>query len=174
MTIIGTLLGVILVWRHEDKRTKKKELNDRIKIMDSVMNELEDNLTMAEENSGLFASNIENLKQQKTWLQSPTFFHESGWRYAQANGIASFIDIEVYKFIAGTYITITHMNAQFNAREGFRITNMAQSSFYDVLILFDQMLHEKSVRNVDRIKETIARLQEAKNNLIPKSQRQKS
>lgn len=168
IAIVATVVGVILVWWHEGKRTEKTEREKRVKTINLLINELEDNSMIAEENSLLFTSSIENLKQNKRLLLAPTSFNDSSWRIAQANGIASFVDTEAYKFTAGTYVTITHMNAQFNSREGFRISNMALTAFNDVLTTIDQLLQEKSMRLVDRIKETIARLREAKYNLIPK------
>jgi hypothetical protein len=168
MTIIGTLLGVILVWRREDKRTKKKELDDRIKTLNLLISELKDNLTIAEENAKLFAKSIDNVRQKKIVIVAPILFYDSGWRYAQANGIASFIAYEAYRFLTETYITLAHVNAQSNARESFRISNMALNTFYDILIAYDQRLQEKSASSVNVIKQAIVRLEEVLNNLIPK------
>jgi hypothetical protein len=168
IAIVATMVGVILVWWHEGKRTEKTERENRVKTTNLLINELGDNLMIAEENSLLFTSSIENLKQSKRLLLAPTLFNDSSWRIAQANGIASFVDTEAYKFISGTYVTIAHMNAQFNAREGFRISNMALTAFNNILTAIDQQLQAKSMGLVDRIKETIARLREAKNDLVPK------
>jgi hypothetical protein len=163
--IIATVVGFILSTLFERRRSEKTERHNRIKTINLLVGELKDNLMIAEENLALFTSSIQNLKQKGVLLLAPTFYFDSSWHIAQANGIDSFIDSEAYKFLAGTYVTIAHMNVQFNARESFRINNMALSSFHNILTSYDQLLQQKSTLNMDRIKQTLAKLEEVKKGL---------
>jgi hypothetical protein len=167
--IIATTVGFILSTLYERRRSEKTEHDNRIKTVNLLVSELKDNLKIAEENLGLFTSNLQNLTQRAMSLIAPTFYFDSSWRIGQANGIASFIDGDTYKFLAETYVTITYMNAQFSARESFRIGNMALSSFQSILATYDQILQQKSALNIDRIKQAITKLELKK----PETQEQK-
>lgn len=163
--IIATVVGFILSTLYERKRNERTERSNRIKILNLLVSELKDNLTIAEENAKLFALSMDSLRQKRIVIVAPTLFYDSGWRIGQANGIASFIDYEAYRFLTETYITLTHVNAQFNARESFRISNMALNTFYDILIAYDQRLQEKSESSVNVIKQATIRLEEAQKKL---------
>lgn len=158
--IIATAVGFVLSMLYERKRSKKIEYDNRKKTLSLLRSELEDNLTIAEENLELFASNIGNLPEKKTSILAPTLYHESSWHVARANGIMSMLDNESYKFVAETYITLGHMNTQFSARENFRINNMALSNYHNILMAYDTTLQEKSVLNIERIKKTVEKLRE--------------
>ncbi|MCJ7632918.1 hypothetical protein MUP77_11075 [Candidatus Bathyarchaeota archaeon] len=158
--IIATVAGFILTSLNERRRSKKADRDSRIKIMNLLLNELKDNLEIAEENLKLFAFSLESTKENKRLVIAPTLFHDSSWRMAQASGIALFTDNEVYKFLTETYITMTFMSTQFGARESFRMNNMALSNFNDVLTTYDQVLQERSISTVGVIKQSITKLEE--------------
>lgn len=158
--IIATVVGFILTSLNERRRNKKTERDNRIKIINLLLNELKDNLEMAEENLKLFALSLESTKKNQRLVIAPVLFYDSSWHMAQASGIALFIDTEAYKFLTETYITMTFMNTQFNARESFRMSNMALSNFNDVLTTYDQVLQQRSISSVGVIKQSITRLEE--------------
>jgi len=92
--IIATVAGFILTSLNERRRSKKADRDSRIKIMSLLLNELKDNLEIAEENLKLFAFSLESTKENKRSVIAPTLFHDSSWRMAQASGIALSTDNE--------------------------------------------------------------------------------
>jgi hypothetical protein len=169
--IVGTVTGVLattfgfgltmLYERYKNRKWEKKEKN---KILSLLSNELVDNLEIANENLKLFSQDMALITEHQGYVShSPALYYDSGWHIAQANDIYSYVGAEIYQWLADTYVHLTYSNAYITARESFRMSQDQTSNPYPKFLLtHDQNLAKYSKEDIERLSNTIKKIEEIK------------
>ena len=158
--IVATGFGFLLSTFYEENRRKKEVRVASQKTISLLINELKDNLEIAQNNLNLVIQNEISLNQNSFVINSLALFQDSGWRLSQANGFCTSIGNDDFKFLAETYLRLSYGNAQINARENYRTTNISELPFSRVLAGFDKTLKESFDYDTKQIEKAILKLQE--------------
>ena len=151
--VLATSFGFVLTMLYEWLKARKKDQKERHKILTYLFSELEDNLSIGNQNIELFAQNVALMTNRLLGIsRSPALYYDSGWRMAQANGINSYVDSEMYRLLADTYMRLTYSNAYITARESFRMSQDPESNQYKVYLMgHDRRLQECSQQDIEEI-----------------------
>lgn len=156
--VIATLVGFALTMLYEWRKQNHQDELARTKTLELLTHELSDNLEIAQKNHTLFLQNIALMSQGQGQqvILSPTLYHGYGWQIAQANDIYSCVGNETYELLAKTYVALSFSNSFITARESFRFSNIALSSYQQILLDYDKSLELDSNNDVGLLTKAIA------------------